>query len=116
VKADASHFLSLPRAVLAEDFAQDLPRAETDVMAATQGPISAAAFTTKTHNAAWKTQPSWYIVARNDRMIDPALERMLARRMHATTIEVESRHVPMLSQPERVAKLIIDAANSFGSR
>lgn len=116
VTADAAHFLTLPRAAVAEDFAQDLPAAQTVVMAATQGPIAAAAFETKTHNAAWKTKPSWYVVAQNDRMIDPGLERMLARRMHATTIEVETSHVPMLSQPERVANLIIDAAGSFGAR
>jgi pimeloyl-ACP methyl ester carboxylesterase len=115
VKADASGFLSLPRAVLAKDFAQDLSRAETDVMTVTQGPIAAACFSTKIHHAAWLSKPSWYVVAHNDRMVDPALERLLARRMHATTIEVESSHVPMLSQSERVAKLIIDAANSFGS-
>lgn len=110
VQADASHFLSLPRAAVAEDFAQDLPPAQTDVMAATQGVIAAAAFTTKTDTAAWKTKPSWYIVAHNDRMIDPNLERALARKIHATTIEVASSHVPMLSQPERVAQLIIDAS------
>lgn len=109
VQADASNFLSLPRAAIAEDFAQDLPRAQTDVMAATQGAIAAAAFTTKTDSAAWKTKPSWYIVAHNDRMIDPGLERALARKIHATTIEVASSHVPMLSQPERVAQFIIDA-------
>jgi pimeloyl-ACP methyl ester carboxylesterase len=111
VKADANHFLSLPRVAVAQDFAQDLPRAETDVLAATQGPIAAAAFTAKTDSAAWKTKPSWYVVARNDRMISPDLERALAHRMHATTIELASSHVAMLSQPERVAQLIIDAAN-----
>jgi pimeloyl-ACP methyl ester carboxylesterase len=111
LQADASHFLSLPRDAVAEDFAQDLPRSETDIMAVTQGPIAAAAFTTKIHRAAWLIKPSWYIVARNDRMIDPALERALARKLHAKTMEVESSHVPMLSQPQRVAEVIIDAAN-----
>jgi pimeloyl-ACP methyl ester carboxylesterase len=115
VKADASGFLTLPRIAIAEDFAQDLPRSETDVMAATQGPIAGSCFSTKLHHAAWKTKSSWYIVARNDRMIDPAIERGLAQKIHATTIEVSSSHVPMLSQPERVAKVIIDAAASAGS-
>jgi pimeloyl-ACP methyl ester carboxylesterase len=116
LKADASHFLSLPRAAVALDFAQDLPSAETDVMAVTQGAIAASAFTTKIHNAAWEVKPSWYIVARNDRMIDPNLERALARKIHAKTVEIESSHVPMLSQPQRVAQVIIDAANGAGSR
>jgi pimeloyl-ACP methyl ester carboxylesterase len=116
VKADANHFLSLPPAAVAQDFAQDLPRAQTDVMAVTQGAIAASAFTTKIHNAAWEIKPSWYIVARNDRMIEPDLERALARKLHAKTVEIESSHVPMLSQPERVAQVIIDAANNAGSK
>jgi pimeloyl-ACP methyl ester carboxylesterase len=116
VKADASHFLSLPPAAVAQDFAQDLPRSETDVMAVTQGPIAAAAFSTKIHNAAWMIKPSWYIVCRNDRMIQPDLERALARKLHAKTIEIESSHVPMLSQPQRVAQFIIDAASGAGSK
>jgi pimeloyl-ACP methyl ester carboxylesterase len=116
VKADASHFLTLPPAAVAQDFAQDLPRAETDVMAATQGPIAAAAFSTKIHNAAWMIVPSWYIVCRNDRMIQPDLERALAKKLHATTIEIDSSHVPMLSNPQRVAQFIIDAAAGASSK
>jgi pimeloyl-ACP methyl ester carboxylesterase len=115
LQADASHFLSLPPAAVAQDFAQDLPSSETAIMAVTQGPIAASAFATKIHRAAWLIKPSWYIVARNDRMIDPNLERALARKIHAKTVEVESSHVPMLSQPQRVAQVIIDAANGAAS-
>jgi pimeloyl-ACP methyl ester carboxylesterase len=116
LKADAGHFLSLSPDAVAQDFAQDLPRAQTDVMAVTQGPIAASAFSTKIHNAAWMIVPSWYIVCRNDRMIQPALERALAQKLHAKTLELDSSHVPMLSQPARVAQFIIDAAISAGSK
>jgi pimeloyl-ACP methyl ester carboxylesterase len=116
VQADAAHFLSLPAAAVAHDFAQDLPRAQTDVMAATQGSIAASAFATKIHTPAWTSKPSWYIVCRNDRMIQPQLERALAKKIHATTIEIDSSHVPMLSQPQRVAQFIINAANAAGSK
>jgi pimeloyl-ACP methyl ester carboxylesterase len=111
IKMDASHFLTLPPAAVAEDFAQDLPRSVTAVMASTQGPTAAAVFSTKIPNAAWTIKPSWYIVCTNDRMIQPDLERALAQRMHAKTTEIASSHVPMLSHPEQVAEVIVDAAN-----
>ena len=68
-------------------------------------------FTHKVKGAAWKSKPSWYIVAKNDRTIQPELERFLAKRMHATTVEVESSHVPMLSNP----KVVIDAIRAAAS-
>jgi pimeloyl-ACP methyl ester carboxylesterase len=110
-KADASGFVSLPRAAVAEDFAPDLPRSESDVLAATQGPTSATCFSTKITNAAWETKPSWFLVARQDRMIDPNLERALAKKIKAATLEIDSSHVPMLSHPDRVASFIADAAS-----
>jgi len=83
LKVDASGFASLPRAAILEDFAPDVPRNEADLVAATQGPIATSSFTAKLHNAAWKTKPSWYVVAKNDRMIDPNLERALAEKIRA---------------------------------
>lgn len=111
IKMDASHFLTLPPAAVAQDFAQDLPRSVTAVMASTQGPTAAAVFSAKIGNAAWMIKPSWYIVCTNDRMIQPDLERALAQKLHAKTTEIASSHVPMLSHPEQVAQVIIDAAN-----
>jgi pimeloyl-ACP methyl ester carboxylesterase len=113
VKADAAGFLALPPSAIASDFAQDLPSSETAVMAVTQGPIAAACFSTKVTAAAWKTKPSWYIVAKQDRMIDPNLERALARKIKARTLELDSSHVPMLSQPQQVAAFIANAASSL---
>ena len=106
-------FLWLPPAAVAEYFAQDLPRSETEVMAATQGPIAAASFGAKVSGAAWQTKPSWYTVGKQDNMINPDLERAMAKKIKATTLELDSSHVPMLSQPEKIASFIATAAASL---
>jgi len=93
-----------------EAFAWDLPAAEARVLATTQGPIIASAFRTKVSNVAWKTKPSWYIVAKKDQAIAPDEERFFAKRMKATTTELDTSHVPMLSKPKDVAAVIMDAA------
>jgi pimeloyl-ACP methyl ester carboxylesterase len=62
--------------------------------------------------AAWTSKPSWYIVASQDRMIDPGAQRALAKKIGATTTEVPTSHVPMVSSPEAVAKVIIEAARA----
>ena len=90
---------------------KDLPPAEARVLAATQGPISVSAFDAKVSQAAWKTKPSWYIVARRDQAIAPDEERFFAKRMKAATTELESSHVPMLSKPKEVAAVILQAAS-----
>lgn len=109
---DSAGFLSVDRDKLRDVFAADLPKSETDIMAATQKPISGASFQAKPAAAAWKTIPSWYLVARNDRSINPDLERFYARRMNAHTVEVNSSHVPFLSQPAAVVRLIEQAARA----
>ncbi|MCD0486354.1 alpha/beta hydrolase [Streptacidiphilus sp. ASG 303] len=93
-------------------FAADLSGATTAVMAATQRPIDAAAFAGKATAAAWRTIPSWAVVATRDKAIPPELERFEARRAHARTTEIDSSHVPMLSHPEAVERVIVDAARS----
>jgi pimeloyl-ACP methyl ester carboxylesterase len=112
VKADAAGFLSMPEDAIASDFAQDLPRATLRVMAATQGPIQGKAFAEPVTVVAWKNKPSYYLVAAKDRMIQPQLERDLAKKLDATTVEVPTGHVPMQSQPRKVADLIIQAAQA----
>jgi pimeloyl-ACP methyl ester carboxylesterase len=113
LKPDAAGFLALPPSAVAADFAQDLSPSVTAVMAVTQGPIAATCFSTKVTAAAWKTKPSWYIVAKRDRMIDPNLERALAKKIKARTIELYSSHAVMLSQPQQVATFIANAAASL---
>jgi pimeloyl-ACP methyl ester carboxylesterase len=116
LRPDAAGFLSVTPKGIAEDFAQDLTDQEKAVVAATQGPTAGAAFGATITTAAWKTKPSWFVIAANDRAIPPALEKAEAARMKATTITVPSSHVAMLSHPKEVATLIEQAAAKAGSR
>ncbi|MCE7044585.1 alpha/beta hydrolase [Dyadobacter sp. CY312] len=93
-------------------FAGDLPEEDTLLMYATQGPASLALFGAQVTTPAWKQKPSWYIVAKNDHTINPDLERLFADRMGANITELDSSHVPMLSQPEAVLKIIREAASA----
>ena len=110
LRPDAAGFLYIDRAQFRELFAADVPAAETAVAAATQKPIIGTVFAASVSQAAWKTIPSWYLVAQNDHAINPELERFYAKRMGATTVEVASSHVPFLSHPAEVARLIEQAA------
>jgi pimeloyl-ACP methyl ester carboxylesterase len=107
---DPAGFAYLPAESFAVNFAQDLPLPATKLMAATQGPIRAKAFGDVVTVAAWRSKPSYYIVAAKDRMIAPALELAAAKKIGATTTVLQSSHVAMLSQPEKVAEVIIAAA------
>jgi len=99
----------------AADFAADLPKDQAQFMAISQVPISTDAFTHKVTNPAWKTKPTWYMVATEDRSINPEQERMMAKRAHATTVEVKSSHVAYMSHPRESAKLIEEAAASVSA-
>lgn len=116
IKADGNGFLYLTPEGMAKDFAQDLPAAQTAVMTATQGPIKASAFEDKTTVAAWKTKPSWYLLATEDRMIHPDVQRSSAKRIGATLAELRTSHVPQQSQPDAVAKVIVEAVRSVGEQ
>jgi len=107
---DKQGFMSLPTDAVVKHFASDLPPSEALVVAATQGPINASAFGTKVSTVAWKTKPSWYIVSKLDGAIAPDEERFFAKRMKARTTELNTSHVPMLSQPKAVAAVIMEAA------
>jgi pimeloyl-ACP methyl ester carboxylesterase len=92
------------------DFAGDLPEAKAKALYAVQWPFHKALLTGKATHAAWRSKPSWYAVSTEDRTINPDLERFMAKRMGAKTIEVKASHVSLISQPEIIASLIIDAA------
>jgi pimeloyl-ACP methyl ester carboxylesterase len=96
-----------------ECFAGDLPEEEQKEVWATQAVPAADLFASKTEHAAWKTKPSWYVVANQDRTVQPELERFCAERMGATTYEADSSHVVMLSNPGLVTDVIRTAANSL---
>jgi pimeloyl-ACP methyl ester carboxylesterase len=95
-----------------EYFAGDLSEQEQKLVWATQGVPAMDLFSHKVRGAAWKSKPSWYIVAKSDRTVHPELERFVAKRMRATTIEVDSSHVPMLSNPKVVLDAIRAAAKA----
>jgi pimeloyl-ACP methyl ester carboxylesterase len=94
------------------DFAADIPRDKAEFMAISQVPISTDSFTHKVTSPAWKTKPTAYMVASADRSINPEQERMMAKRAHAKTVEVDASHVAYMSHPKEAAKLIEEAAGS----
>jgi len=93
-------------------FCGDLPEQEQKLVWATQGVPVPDLFNAKAGGTAWKSKPSWYIVGKNDRTVHPDLERFFAKRMGATTTEVASSHVPMLSHPDVVINVIRAAAEA----
>jgi pimeloyl-ACP methyl ester carboxylesterase len=100
----------LSEAAFVHDFAGDLPLAKARALYAVQEPFKRELLAGKTTRAAWRSKPSWYAVSTEDRTINPDLERFMANRMGAETIEVKASHVSMISQPEAITKLILAAA------
>ena len=107
---DSAGFLYIDRAKFHDDFCADIPAPEARVMAATQKPLHKSVFEASVPEAAWKTIPTWFIVSKNDRAINPDLERFYAKRANAKTTEIAASHVSFLSHPDDVAKVIEDAA------
>jgi len=97
-------------------FAGDLSEQEKKLVWATQCVPAPDLFNAKVGGTAWKSKPSWYIVAKNDRTVHPDMERFVAKRMGAATYEVDSSHVPMLSRPNMVIDVIRTAANAVRAR
>lgn len=95
------------------DFCGDLPAAEQQLVLATGAVPVADLFAQQVPGTAWRTKPSWYIVANEDRTVNPELERAVAERMGAKTYSVDSSHVPMLSHPDFVLDVIRDAAKAL---
>jgi pimeloyl-ACP methyl ester carboxylesterase len=92
------------------DFAGDLPAEKARVLYAVQAPFKRMLLNDKTVHAAWRLKPSWYAVSTEDRTINPDLERFMAKRMGAKTIEVKASHVSLISQPDTITSLILEAA------
>jgi pimeloyl-ACP methyl ester carboxylesterase len=92
------------------DFAGDVPTDKARVLYAVQAPFKRALLADKTTHAAWRSKPSWYAVSTEDRTINPELERFMAKRMGAKTIEVKASHVSLISQPDTITNLILEAA------
>lgn len=112
VVVDKEGFVTLSYEGIAGHFAQDVPPAKQQLMSIVQGPIRAAAFDEKVTVAAWKTKPSWFVVADEDRMIQPALQLDNARKIGATVVRVPTSHVPQLSRSKEVSGAILQATQA----
>jgi pimeloyl-ACP methyl ester carboxylesterase len=97
-------------AAFLRDFAGDLPADKARVLYAIQAPFKRALLADKTTHAAWRSKPSWYAVSVEDRTINPDIERFMAKRMGAKTIEVKAGHLSLISQPDAITSLILEAA------
>ena len=111
-KSDSNGNWWIDQEHFAADFAADIPPEKAAFMAESQVLISADSFTSSVKTPAWKSKPSWYMVATADRSINPDQERMMAKRANAKTIEVDASHVAYMSHPTETAKLIEEAATS----
>lgn len=95
-------------------FAQDLPEEEADVIWAVQKTPAAAIVETPTKSVAWKTRPSWFVLALHDKTISPDLQKFETERINAKVLELPTSHVPMISKPGEVSKFIAEAADQIG--
>src|ERR1700733_10090898 len=110
IRPDAGGFLKLTKDGVFKDFAQDLTPGEKDILFAAQAPTSGKSLGGTVTTPAWKTKPSWYIVATDDRSIPPSLERAMAKKINAETISIASSHVVMLSHPAEVVNFMVTAS------
>ena len=112
-RVSADGFVSLSVQAVNENFAPDASPQERNLIYATQVPLFVGAGDEKVLSPDWKNKPTWYIVAAQDKVINPDLERYKAKLIKATTIELTSSHVPMISQPNKVTDFIIKAAGQL---
>ena len=116
IRPTEDKFLVLTPKGVREDFAQDLSAVEKATLLATQGPTAFSVFGAPISNAAWHDKPSWFVVAANDRTINPDYERFAAKRMGAKVLEIPTSHVAMLAKPKEVADFIVSAAELVHSK
>jgi pimeloyl-ACP methyl ester carboxylesterase len=107
-------FLRLDQAKFPAAFAADVNPSLAKYMAASQVPWGLGAYTGEVTSPAWKTKPSWYMVARDDKMIPPLAQQAMSKRAGATVTEISSSHAVYISHPEEVAQFIEAAAKSIG--
>jgi pimeloyl-ACP methyl ester carboxylesterase len=109
-------FLALDKAKFAASFAADVASEKAEFMANSQVPWGVVALNGAVTEPAWKSKPSWYLVATDDRMIPPAAQRSMAKRAGSSVVEVKGSHAVYVSQPEAVAELIRKAAKSLSTK
>ena len=106
-------FLALDKLKFAASFAADVAPEKAEFMANSQVPWGVAALNGAVTEPAWKTKPSWYLVATDERMIPPAAQRSMSKRAGSSVVEVKGSHAVYVSQPEAVAELVKKAAKSL---
>jgi pimeloyl-ACP methyl ester carboxylesterase len=116
IRVDSQHFASLSPEGVLNSFADGLPMAERKLVLAVQGQIYGPMFDEKLTHAAWKSKPSWHVVATKDHTLSPAMEEAGAKKAHGKSISIPTCHVAMLQEPEKVADLITEAANNAINR
>ena len=104
-------FTTITEEAFLKFFANGVTRTKAEVLYAAQEPTAASLFGERTTTAAWHSKPSWYAVSKLDQTIDPDLERFLAKRMNATTVELNAGHLSLVSHPKEIADLILAAAS-----
>jgi pimeloyl-ACP methyl ester carboxylesterase len=107
---DHDGFTTIGKDAFLKFFANGVRRDKADVLHAVQEPTAASLFGERTTAAAWRAKPSWYAVSKLDQTISPDLERFLAQRMKATTVELEAGHLSLVSHPREIAGLVLAAA------
>jgi pimeloyl-ACP methyl ester carboxylesterase len=112
IEVDSEGFAWIPEEGFLAHFAPDVDPVKAKVMCAVQQPLHTSTFDDVMGTPAWKSLPSWYLVAQHDQVIPPDAERQFAARMGADTIEVASGHCAMISHPEETLERIVTAANS----
>jgi pimeloyl-ACP methyl ester carboxylesterase len=110
ITVDAQHFASLSPEGVFESFAQGLPMQDRRLVLAVQGQSYGPMFDEKVTVASWKSKPSWHIISSQDRMLPPAMEEAGAKKTHGKAVVLQTCHVAMLQEPEKVADVIDDAA------
>jgi pimeloyl-ACP methyl ester carboxylesterase len=108
-------FFVLSPTGMRDDVAPDLSPAQARILVAEQNPLANKAFTDRVDVAAWRSKPTWYVVAGNDRTVPVALERMLAQRMHARTVTIPSSHMVIISHATELASFIELALKSVSA-
>ncbi|WP_049973908.1 alpha/beta fold hydrolase [Azospirillum sp. B4] len=109
---DGAGFLTLSVEGWVQDVGQDLAEEDARLLAVLQPPLAARTFTDTITEAAWSSRPNWYIVSSEDRIVSVDLQRELAARMNARTTELKASHLSLLSKPEAVAQVIVEAAEA----
>jgi pimeloyl-ACP methyl ester carboxylesterase len=110
IRVDSEKFAYMTSEGILNDFAQGLPMAERKLVLAVQGQSYGPMFAEKLTVAAWKTKPSWVVISADDRMLPPAMEEAAAKKLGATAVTLQTCHLAMLQQPEKVVEVIDDAA------